>query len=131
MANMGGSQSYRRADIERLQANVPQEMRVLPAWLLWKPEPPDRPGNKPKKVPYYVDGTKRGTTDTADDRSRLVTFDDVMKIYGEDRHNYLGPGFALGHFDAVATVHSGIVRGGAKTVDFERFKNRDLRRGAA
>lgn len=43
---------------------VPQELRELPRWLLWRLE--ERPGQpKPAKVPYQADGRPASATDPA------------------------------------------------------------------
>jgi hypothetical protein len=46
----------------------------LPGWLMWRFE--DSPGSiKPRKVPYYVDGSRRyGEQGSPSDRRRLTTF---------------------------------------------------------
>lgn len=61
--------------VRRLRATMPEAMRALPQWLLWRFEvDPKRP--KPLKVPYYVNGRKRvGSQGDEADRHRLVGFD--------------------------------------------------------
>ncbi len=100
--------SYLRADSDKLRANVPTDMRDLPAWLLWKEVKADKPTDKPKKVPYYATGKKRhGKLDTPEDRAELVTFTEVMAEYERDRERWCGPGVALGQLPN-GTVQSGI-----------------------
>ena len=41
-----------RADQARLFHNVPDEMKALRQWVLWRYEEPDEAGKKPTKVPY-------------------------------------------------------------------------------
>lgn len=100
--------TYSRADPAKLRANVPPDMRKMETWLLWKQAPAKKKDDKPKKVPYYADGRVRGTTDTAADRERLVSFDYVMDIYEKDQTRYMGPGFALGQVPDTALILSGI-----------------------
>ena len=62
--------SPHEATADRLQLVVPQEIRAYKQWLLWKYEPgPD----KPRKVPYYVDGARRqGVQGTPEERRRAA-----------------------------------------------------------
>jgi len=54
-------------------ADVPEIMKQARRWLVWRAE---RHGTgKPRKVPHYADGARRGGADTETDRARLVTFD--------------------------------------------------------
>lgn len=73
-----------------MNASTLQSMKAAPRWLLRK-----------GKVPYYASTLKlRGITDTADDQSKLVTFDEAS--HHRDRHLEKEPsealdfGFALG-----------------------------------
>lgn len=53
----------------------PTELRLLPAWLMWRYEQHDDEP-KPRKVPYYANGQKRhGKQGAPDDRRSLTTFD--------------------------------------------------------
>ena len=73
---------------------LPAEMRNAARWLVWKSIPQDN-GKKPRKVPYYVDGTRRsGTLDTQDDWAKLATFHEAVAALGAG--GYTGLGFALG-----------------------------------
>lgn len=59
--------------------NIPDEIKDLDSWLMWRYEENPRPGKKPLKVPYWVDGHKRhGELGGRKDRSRLAPFDDAM-----------------------------------------------------
>lgn len=81
---------------------APQALRELPAWLIWKFEPHDNPGGKPRKVPYYVAGGRRfGDHGTAEDRRQLTTFDAARAAAA--RRGFDGVGFAtLADFGIVA-----------------------------
>lgn len=69
--------------------SVPAELRDLRAWVLWKFEPPAKPGAKPRKVPYYANGRRRsGQQGAPTDRAALVTFDQARGA--------LRPGFGMG-----------------------------------
>lgn len=54
---------------------APDEMRNLPAWLVWRFEYHEGEA-KPRKIPYYTAGTKRhGKQGAPEDRQQLTTFD--------------------------------------------------------
>lgn len=82
--------------------DLPPEMKAAERWLLWKSEPNDDPTKKPRKVPYYVTGKRRGGTSTArialdspEDVAQLATYDEAcaaLAFYP----GYAGLGFALG-----------------------------------
>lgn len=75
--------------------NVPNEMRSAPRWLLWRSEPNKDPSKKPRKVPYYANGSHRsGQLDTPADVANLSTFIEV--INAAQNGQYSGLGFALG-----------------------------------
>lgn len=72
---------------------APQALRDLPAWLIWKFEPHDNPGGKPRKVPYYVAGGRRfGDHGTPEDRRQLTTFSQARAAAA--RRGFDGVGFA-------------------------------------
>lgn len=91
--------------VTRVRQNVPAELRDPPVWLLWKYRP-DKKGGKPKKVPYYSDGSTRGTTDTPEDRGRLVTFERAAEAFAAGA--YAGLGIALGEVPDTGKTLSGI-----------------------
>jgi putative DNA primase/helicase len=95
------SDSDKAAYIARIRANVPDELKALPIWLLWRSVP--EPGKKkPKKVPYYASGGARAAgfkergleLDCPEDRQQLVTFSEAVAAY--ERGGYTGLGIALG-----------------------------------
>jgi hypothetical protein len=63
----------------RLRAAIPEAVRNLPGWLLWREEPSDDP-DKPRKIPYYsTDGSRRsGTQNTPEELPKLVTFEEAV-----------------------------------------------------
>lgn len=69
-------------------------MQSVPRWLVWQAVP--ELGKKPRKVPFYTNGTRRsGTLDTDADRAQLATYDQakgVLAGMGDD----WGLAFALG-----------------------------------
>jgi AAA domain len=59
--------------------NIPQELRALPNWIVWRYEPPDRPTNpKWRKVPCRIDGKR---TDAANRTPYWTTFDACRAAY--------------------------------------------------
>ena len=71
---------------------VPQALHEVPGWLLWRFEPFIGEA-KPRKVPYWVDGTRRhGEQGSPMDRARLSTFFAAREAAA--RMGYDGVGFA-------------------------------------
>ena len=64
--------------LDRLRLGVPRELQGLKQWLLYKLE--TYPGqDKPRKVPYYVNGAKRsGVQNDPQDTNRFATFEQAM-----------------------------------------------------
>jgi hypothetical protein len=79
-------------DLEQLQTELPAAMQQAPCWLLWREVAV--PGKKPRKVPHYANGKRRGTTDTPEDAAQLVSMEEAhaAAVAGD----YSGLGFALG-----------------------------------
>jgi hypothetical protein len=75
-----------------LALEVPEELRAVPAWLIWRFEQYQNEP-KPRKVPYWTDGTIRhGQQGSPTDRSRLTTFASARDAAA--RKGYDGVGFA-------------------------------------
>lgn len=72
---------------------VPDELREIPGWLMWRME--YREGeDKPRKVPYYANGRRRqGQQGGHEDRHELVTFDAARSAAA--RRGFDGVGLAL------------------------------------
>ncbi len=72
--------------------HVPEELRSIPGWLIWKFL--QYPGElKPRKLPYWTDGTIRhGEQGSPTDRERLTTFAAARNAAA--RMRYEGVGFA-------------------------------------
>lgn len=84
-----------------IPATVPQELRDLPGWLIWRYEQIEGEP-KPRKVPHWANGGKRwGAQGGAEDRANLVTFDTARAAAA--RRGFDGVGFAtLPEFGIVA-----------------------------
>ena len=82
-----------RAIAPKIRAlEVPEELRMVPAWLIWRLEQ-YRDEIKPRKVPYWTDGTIRhGQQGSPTDRARLTTFAAARDAAA--RMGYEGVGFA-------------------------------------
>lgn len=101
-----------RAIAPELQAvRVPEPLRAVPGWVCWRYEHFTGEA-KPRKIPYWADGTRRhGTQGGPQDRDRLTTF--VAAKDAAIRAGYDGVGFApladFGYvfldFDACVDVH--------------------------
>lgn len=75
-------------------STIPAKLREAPRWLLWRHEPNSDPNKKPRKVPYYANGRRRGATDTPEDRAALASFEEVREALATG--GWSGAGFALG-----------------------------------
>lgn len=72
---------------------VPDAIRSLPGWLVWRYEP-NPGGGKPRKVPYYVSGEKRhGVQGSVNDRASMTTFEAARSF--ASRKGFDGVGLAL------------------------------------
>lgn len=75
---------------------IPQQLKDLPNWNLWKVEKlpkPDKNGKETTKVPYQTNGFKA----SADKPSTWTTFDAVVKAWNNGDSNYDGIGFQFGN----------------------------------
>ena len=97
--------SKRQKNAAARYAPVAPWMRDAKRWLLWKSQ--SRGSGKPQKVPYYVNGAVRGTTDTSVDWALLATFADACAALDANPDRYAGLGFALGP-DGTGNVWQGI-----------------------
>lgn len=82
------------ADVSNVaHISAPAVLRDLKGWLIWRYEPNDNPGGKPRKVPYYVSGARRqGVQGTPEDREQLATF--AAARAAAARRGFDGVGFA-------------------------------------
>lgn len=79
-------------DADLIRENIPEQMQHARRWLIWKFVPDE--GKKPKKQPFYADGSPRsGTLDSPEDVARLADFDTALKAAVDRGY---GLGFALG-----------------------------------
>jgi hypothetical protein len=70
-------------------------MKLARRWLCWALVPGPQ-GSKAKKIPYYVDGTPRGKTDTSEDLSKLATYEEACAAVYAGNGRFTSPAFALG-----------------------------------
>lgn len=77
------------------RANVPSEMVERAQWLLWRFE--QKAGEKkPRKVPYYANGSRRtGEQGSASDRGALVDFTSAAAALASSKGKFTGLGFAF------------------------------------
>lgn len=83
--------------------NAPPILRALPGWLIWRFEH-TAGENKPRKVPYYVNGGRRvGTQGSPSDREKLTTFDAARQAAARKGFDGIGiallPGFGVSALD--------------------------------
>jgi primase-polymerase (primpol)-like protein len=75
--------------------DLPSAMRKATRWLVWRFV--SGSGQKPRKVPYYVNGAPRGQgipLDSPDDLARLAPLEEAISAL--QAGSYQGLGFALG-----------------------------------
>ena len=74
-------------------SNLPEAMRHLQQWLLWRFETVDGE-DKPRKVPYWIGGKKRrGKQGSDEDRAKLATFEAAVARL--EKGGFDGLGFAF------------------------------------
>ena len=98
---------------------VPKAIAELPSWLCWRFE--QVPGEvKQRKVPIYVDGSKRrGRQGATEDRARLVTYAEATKVA---MARGWGVGFApMPEWGVCALDFDNCVSGGQVHPDVERL----------
>ena len=97
---------------------APDEMRNLPAWLVWRFEYHEGE-DKPRKVPYYTGGSKRhGVQGRPEDRQQLTTFDAARTSAA--RRGFDGVGFVpLPEFNICALDFDHCIAGGDLHPDLE------------
>lgn len=93
-------------------ASLPDELKKLPGWLVWRYEQVAGE-KKPRKVPYYVAGGRRkGKQGSAADREKLAVFDAALRAFVN--RNFDGVGLAMfADFGMVALDFDNCVDGGA------------------
>lgn len=81
------------SDAAPVDPHAPEDLKSLPAWLLWRYE--QKQGEKkPRKVPYYVAGGRRsGTQGEPADLNKLATFDAALAVL--NRGGFDGLGIAM------------------------------------
>jgi len=83
-----------RADLEQNYVNIPDELKVLPAWVTWRITEIKESG-KFDKVPYYPGGTRRKDEQgSPDDLAQLGTFDEAFAAFNRNTRN-AGVGLAM------------------------------------
>ncbi len=68
---------------------IPDELKKLKRWVVWRSEPSDKPGGKPRKVPHTVDGRNAKSNDP----KTWTTFEAALKAYKTG--DYAGLMFAM------------------------------------
>ena len=73
---------------------LPEAIKAIDNWLVWRFEPNQIPGGKPRKVPYYTNGNKRnGSQGGPKDRRQLASFRDAIAACKEK--GFVGLGLAI------------------------------------
>ena len=82
--------------LEGISEEIPDAMLHAKRWLLWKEVPHPVVGKNPRKVPFYISGFTRKSTDTEEDLFELATFEHASEAILNSPEPYAGLGFALG-----------------------------------
>lgn len=100
--------------------SVPDALRNLQGWLLWKFEHPEGT-TKPRKVPYYSNGGRRqGVQGRPEDRQQLTTFEQAKAA--ATRRGFDGVGLALmPEFGIVALDFDNCMADGGVHPDVEKL----------
>jgi AAA domain/Primase C terminal 2 (PriCT-2) len=81
-------ESVIEAMADRLQLVIPDEIRRYRQWVVWRYEPGT---DKPRKVPYYVSGSRRaGVQGSKDDLAQLVAFSEALAKFRAGGFDGLG-----------------------------------------
>lgn len=83
-------------DIDKLK-DIPQELRKLDNWVLWKLE--DRKGKK-TKIPYQINGNMAKSTV----KETWTCFDNVLRAYKGYKDKYNGIGFVFTKEDSITGI---------------------------
>lgn len=87
--------------------NLPDEMLNARRWLVWKSVPNNDPNKKPRKVPFYVNGsTRTGVLESDDDLKNLANFQAAMRAL--ETGKYTGLGFAFGEDKETGCYFQGV-----------------------
>ncbi len=99
--------------IEVNALEIPEELKELPNWVLWRAEL-DNKSNEYKKVPYSFAGYRASSTNN----DSWTVFDPIYKTY-EKRNEYNGIGFVLSEQDdyIVLDIDNAIDENGELTTD--------------
>lgn len=79
--------------------NIPLELRNRRQWIVWRYEPPDKPGEKWKKIPYIAYGSRKASTT---DPTTWRDFGPCL-VYAE-HHNYDGIGYVFSADDPYVAI---------------------------
>ncbi|WP_438827285.1 hypothetical protein, partial [Staphylococcus haemolyticus] len=80
---------YKYDEIKKINFEaIPQEMKDVPQWFLWKAKDTGRTDGKLAKYPTDINGHAISWNDT----DNLYTFDEIKKVY-ESSNNFEGISF--------------------------------------
>lgn len=80
-----------RSQVVLRPQNIPELLKRLDHWLIWRYEDNPKPGAKPLKVPYYANGSKRyGALGSEKDIERLTSFKTAVKAARSRKFDGIG-----------------------------------------
>ena len=76
-----------RAELLKNVGEIPEDLKSLKAWLLWKVTEINPPTGKFNKIPFYPGSRdkRRGVQGEAADLANLGTWDEAMTAFNSDR----------------------------------------------
>ena len=101
-------------ELFRAPSALPNEIKAIKGWLLWKREQHDGE-SKPRKVPYYLDGRRRrGAQGGKADLDALVSFDQAVLACAKGGYSGIGlavlPQWGITAVDFDDVITDGVIR---------------------
>lgn len=94
--------------------NIPEFLKNINSWVVWKFGAPKRPGAKPPKIPYYTNGSKRfGRLGGSEDLKKLDSFENALSYARKNDFDGIGLAVLRQHDLTIIDLDDCIDDGGA------------------
>jgi hypothetical protein len=103
--------------------SVPEELRLLPNWLLWRLEYPNGPDKKPSKVPYQINGFKASVTNS----NHWVTFEVAFSQLSLGGYDGLGFVFTNTDYSGIDLDDASTLADGSPNPNYQADLNRQIK----
>lgn len=103
--------------------NIPEELRLLPNWVLWKLEYSNGLDKKPTKVPYQVNGYKASVMNA----SNWVTFEVAFNTLQLGNHTGLGFVFTNSYYSGIDLDSASCLPNGEPNPNYQADLNRQIK----